>query len=471
MSEDLVRRSARDVVAMLSAGDITPHDTLDAVEERMDEVDGMVNALPTRCFDRARRHVDQMADSPPDQRGPLAGLPAAIKDLSPVAGVRNTFGSRIRENFIPEQSDILVEKLEDDGAVVYAMSNTPEFGIGGNTFNDVFGPTRNPNDLRLTAGGSSGGSAAALASGTAWIATGSDLAGSLRTPANFCGVTSLRPSPGLIASGPSAAPFLLHAQSGPMARDIGDLALFADSMTGISQQVGVSKPRPERPFAECVRRATKPLRVAFSRDLGVTSTQDVVADLCLSAMQTLETDGIEVVEDHPDLSEAAKAFSVTRGLLYANNLGPDLEQIRDILKPELVWNIEHGLNLTGDDFRSALVAQGNVFNSAARFMADHDLLVSPASAVLPFPIEERYFGYSDGVPWSEYNDWLFIVSAISATTLPVITLPVGRTESGLPVGVQLVGKPHGEDALFSYAAYLEQLLGFDQAVVDPSPIS
>ena len=177
MTGELIRQSAREVAAALAAGDLCPHAALDAVQSRIESVDHLVNALPTRCFDRAREHVDRLTKVPLAGRGVLAGLPVPIKDLTAVAGVRTTYGSRLRENFVPERSDVIVETLEAQGAVVYAMSNTPEFGAGGNTFNDVFGATRNPHDLRLTAGGSSGGAAAALATGMAWLAHGSDLAG------------------------------------------------------------------------------------------------------------------------------------------------------------------------------------------------------------------------------------------------------------------------------------------------------
>ena len=213
-------------------------------------------ALPTRCFDRARDNADRLMEVPAAERGVLAGLPVPIKDLTAVAGVRTTHGSRLRENFVPEQSDVIVETLEAHGAVVFAKSNTPEFGAGGNTFNDVFGATRNPHDLNLTAGGSSGGAAAAVATGMAWLAHGSDLAGSLRTPASFCGIASLRPSPGRIANGPSVVPFQVHSQQGPMARDVGDLALLADAMVGESPRAGLGKPPPQESFR---RAAASPL--------------------------------------------------------------------------------------------------------------------------------------------------------------------------------------------------------------------
>ena len=470
MADDLTRQSACEVVAALAAGDLRPHDTLDAVQARVEAVDHLINALPTRCFDRARDHADRLMAVPPDERGVLAGLPVPIKDLTAVAGVRTTHGSRLRENFVPERSDVIVETLEAHGAVVYAKSNTPEFGAGGNTFNDVFGTTRNPHDLRLTAGGSSGGAAAAVATGMAWLAHGSDLAGSLRTPASFCGITSLRPSPGRIANGPSVVPFQVHSQQGPMARDVGDLALLADAMVGESPRAGLGKPPPQQSFRRAAAAPTAPARVAYSVDLGVTGTAPEVAEVCSRAMEALERDGIAVVADHPDLSEAEVAFDVPRALFFATLLGAELPQARNILKPELVWNIERGLAVDGDAVRDATAAQGRIFQLAADFMSDYDLLICPAASVLPFPVEERYVGYRDGLPPSEYYRWLSIAAAVSVTTLPVITIPCGQTETGLPVGIQLIGQPHGELQLFSLASHIEQVLAIGLTVVDvPSP--
>ena len=469
MTDELIRQSAREVVAALASGDLCPHDVLDAVQSRVESVDHLINALPTRCFDRAREHADRLVAVPPAERGLLAGLPVPIKDLIDVAGVRTTSGSRLRENFVPEQSGIIVETLEAHGAVVYAKSNTPEFGAGGNTFNDVFGVTRNPHDLQLTAGGSSGGAAAALASGMAWLAHGSDLAGSLRTPASFCGVTSLRPSPGRIAHGPTVVPFLVHSQQGPMARDVGDLALFADAMVGESPRAGLGKPPPPQSFRSAASAPLPPSRVAYSVDLGVTETAPEVAEVCSRAMHALESDGIAVVADHPDLSDAEVAFDVPRALMFATLLGAELPQARDVLKPELVWNIERGLALDGDAVRDATAAQGRIFELAAEFMSDYDLLICPAASVLPFPVEERYVGYGDGLPPSDYYRWLSIAAAVSVTTLPVITVPCGRTGTGLPVGLQLIGRPHGELSLFARASHIERVLGISPAVVDVVP--
>jgi len=455
--DELIRKSACEIVALLKAGDISIADTLDALEARIEQVDAEINALPTRCFERARAaaHEDGRSDTV------LAGIPVAIKDLTDVAGVRTTYGSMLHENHVPGQSAIVVERIEANGGIVYAKSNTPEFGAGGNTFNDVFGMTRNPYDLSRSAGGSSGGAAAALANGTAWLAQGSDLGGSLRTPASFCGVTSLRPSPGLIATDPGMAPFDVYSQTGPMARSVTDLALFADAMAGPSSKAGLCKPHAIDEFRNAAARPVKPLRIAFSEDLGVTGTTPAVAELCARAVTSLEQENISIDVSHPDLSMADIAFSVPRALDYAQSYGADLANTREILKPEVVWNVELGMALSGDEIRRSQNAQGQVFANASAFMQNYDLLVCPATIMPAYPVEERYPGYSDGLEYSEYYHWLAICCAITTTTLPVITLPCGKTDAGLPIGLQLIGKPHGELELFAYASYIEKIFDWD----------
>lgn len=454
---ELIKKSACEIVGLLKKGEISIDDTLDALETHIEKIDPEINALPTLCFERARA----AARRGDPENSVLAGIPVAIKDLTDVAGVRTTRGSMLYANHVSEQSDILVERIEANGGIIYAKSNTPEFGTGGNTFNDVFGATRNPHDVSRSAGGSSGGAAAALASGSAWLAQGSDLGGSLRTPAAFCGVTSLRPSPGLIATSPGMQPFDVYSQTGPMARNIADLALFADAMAGPSSLTGLSKPHLIGEFCSAAAQPVKPIKIAYSEDLGVTQTSSEVAAICNAAIAKLEREQVNVEINHPDLGMMDAAFEVPRALGYAQSYGAELASTREIMKPEVVWNVEKGLNLSADEIRQSLDAQGQVFANALRFMQDYDLLICPATILAAYPVEERYPGYSDGLGYSEYYRWLAICCAVTTTTLPVITLPCGKTDSGLPVGLQLVGKAHGELELFALASYLEQVFGWD----------
>ncbi len=460
MSEDgLITKTAVEVVGLLRKGEVSSRELLDVLERRIAAVDGAVGALPTLSFDRARRRAEVLAALPMEERGLLCGLPVPIKDLTKVAGVRTTEGSPIYADRVPERSDILVERLEAEGALVYAKSNTPEFGAGANTFNEVFPPTRNPWDTRLSAAGSSGGAAAALASGTAWLAQGSDMGGSLRNPASFCGVVGLRPSPGRVATGPSDAPFQVLSAKGPMARNLSDCALFLDAMTGQHPSDPLSLMKPETSFLASLDRAPPPRSVAFSRDLGITPVAREVAELCQSAARALEGAGVVVEEAHPDLSEAHEVFQALRALDFATDLGPLMGKHRARMKPEVIWNIERGLALTAREIAAAERKRGALYHRAAEFFETYDLLITPATIVPPFPVEQRYVADCEGQAFETYIDWLAIAYAITLTSCPAISIPCGITRDGhLPVGLQIVGPPRGEAPLLAGALLMEQLL-------------
>lgn len=466
---DLIRLDATTMVEMLKAGDITPHDAIDAMEERVNEIDNRVNALPTTSFDRARADADRLMKQPPENRGILHGLPVAIKDLSNVEGVRSTQGSPIFADYIPDLSDFIVTTIEASGGIVAAKSNTPEFGAGANTFNEVFGATRNPWNTALSAAGSSGGAAVALATGMAWLAHGSDLGGSLRNPASFNGIVGMRPSPGRVASGPSSNPFDTLSVDGPMARCVKDVALFLDAMAVHDPRWPISLETPSRSFLDAAKEALPPQRVAFSVDLGITPVDPVVASICRKAADNLADAGIEVIDAHPDFSGAHEAFQVLRAHGFASSLHELYEQHRDKLKPEVIWNIERGLALSAGEIAQAERMRGTLFDRAASFMNDVDLLLTPATIVPPYPVEERYVTACNGVEFETYIDWLAIAYAITLTSLPALSLPAGLTPEGLPVGLQLVGKPRGEAMLLSHAAMVEGVLGRLDIPRDPLP--
>src|SRR5882762_4727181 len=310
--QGLVCATACTIVEQLNSGDVTPLDLLDALEARIAEVDGKINALPTLCFDRARQHARELMKRPIAERGLLAGMPVPIKDLTAVAGVLTTQGSPIFKDHVPTRSDILVEHLEANGGVIYAKSNTPEFGAGANTFNEVFGATRNPWDLSRSASGSSGGAAAALATGTAWLAHGSDMGGSLRNPASFCGIVGMRPSIGRVAHTLAAAIDRNLGVQGPMARNVEDVALLLDAMSGEHPGDPLSLPVLPNSFLSAVRAGNKPKRIAYSPDLGITPVDPEVAAVTRKAAQRFAELGVIVEEAHPDLREAHECFHVLR---------------------------------------------------------------------------------------------------------------------------------------------------------------
>ena len=466
----LVRETACAIVDKLRAGDVTPLDLLDALEKRIAEVDGKVNALPILCFDRARDAAKALMKKPAAERGLLAGMPVPIKDLTDVAGVRSTQGSPIYRDRVPERSDILVEHLEQNGAVIYAKSNTPEFGAGANTFNEVFGATVNPWDTSKSAAGSSGGAAVALATGMAWLAHGTDLGGSLRNPASFCGIVGLRPSIGRVARTPKFVIDNTTSVQGPMARNVEDLALLLDAMSGEHPADPLSLPALPTSFLSAARSGAKPKRVAYSPDFGITPVDPEVAAITRKAAERFAEAGAIVEEAHPDLSEAHDCFHVLRAFSFANSKAELLRTKRDQLKPEVIWNIEEGLKLTVERITRAQAQRVAITERTLKFFETYDLLLSPATIVPPFPIENRYVAECGGKKFDNYVEWLGIAYAITLACCPALSLPCGFTASGLPVGLQIVAAPRGEAQLLARARVLEDILGLHGSTpIDPKP--
>ena len=468
--QSLVRETACTIVDKLKAGDVTPLDLLDVLEKRIGEVDGKVNALPILCFDRARKHAKTLMKKPAGERGLLAGLPVPIKDLTAVAGVLTTQGSPIYKDNIPARSDILVEHLEGNGGVIYAKSNTPEFGAGANTFNEVFGATRNPWDTSRSAAGSSGGAAVALATGMAWLAHGSDMGGSLRNPASFCGIVGLRPSIGRVAHTPAAAIDRNLGVQGPMARNVEDLALLLDAMSGEHPADPLSLPLLPTSFLSAARSGRKPKRIAYSPDLGITPVDPEVAAVTARAARRFAEAGAIVEEAHPDFSDAHECFHVLRAFDFALSKAALLRSKRDQLKPEVIWNIEEGLKLTVERIERAEAQRVAMTARAVAFFEDYDLLLTPATIVAPFPVENRYVAECAGKKFDNYVEWLGIVYAITLACCPALSLPCGFTASGLPVGLQMVAAPRGEAQLLAGAKVLEDILGVRGTTpIDPRP--
>ena len=458
----LIAQTAITTIDQLRSGEITPLDCLDALEARIGVVEKAVNALPTLCFERARAAAKAVMTRPVAERGLLAGLPVAIKDLTDVKGVRTTYGSPVFADHVPEASDPLVERLEGEGGVIYAKTNTPEFGAGANTFNEVFGPTLNPWNTERSAAGSSGGSAVALATGPAGLAPGSDLGGSLRNPASFCGIVGMRPSPGRVATARAAPIENLLSVQGPMARNVEDCALFLDALSGEDIRDSVSLPKPETSFLAAARSGWKPKRVAFSVDLGITPVEGEVAELCRKAAYRFAEIGALVEEAHPDFSEAHDTFNVLRAKNFAISKKDLLEKKRDLLKPEVIWNIEKGLALTMADLHRAETQRAAIYGRVLTFFEGYDLICTPATIVSPFPIGNRYVESCNGVKFDNYVHWLSIAYAFTIVGCPAISIPCGFTKEGLPVGLQIAARPRGDARALAGAKALEDVLGFDK---------
>lgn len=467
---DLIALTATEAVGLLRTRQVSPLEMVDAAIARIEAVDGEVNALPVRMFDDARaaargfRHDSEAATEP----GWLGGLPIAIKEFNDVKGLPTTFGSPIFAEAVAHESDLVVRNLEASGGIVLAKSNVPEFA-GSNTFNPVYGTTRNPWDLRMTAGGSSGGAAAALAAGEIWLANGSDLGGSLRIPASYCGITGLRPSVGRVPRPASLPAFDALWVEGPMARNVADVALMLDAQTRSSHHDPLALPRPATPFVEAVRRPVAPKRVGFSPDLGLARAVDPeVVAICRSATRKLSGSGTQVEEACPDLTGSIDAFQVLRALLFAVVRGELLDLHRDRIAPEIVWNLQKGIDLTAAEIITAERLRSRIFVAVAAFFEEFDLLACPTVALPPFPVEQRYPTEIGGEKLTTYIDWMFLTFCLTVTGCPVISLPCGLTEGGLPVGLQLMGRPHGDFDLLSAASILEQSCGLAlQVPLDP----
>src|SRR5580700_7914658 len=341
---DLWRLTATEVVGKLRKRELSPLELVEAAASRVETVETKINALPIRFFDQARDYAKHFKNESRDDPGWLAGLPIAVKDYNDVAGQLTTYGSPIFAEHRAPADDRTIATLRANGAIPLAKSNVPEFA-GSHTFNPIWGITRNPWNLGRTAGGSSGGAAAALAAHEVWLANGSCLGGSLRIPASFCGVVGLRPSPGVVPRGDSLPAFDSLWVEGPMARTVSDLALMLDAMARLTPLDPLSRAVPVGGFRAAMRRGRPPKRVGFSTNLGLRSVDPEVAALCHKAVRRFTDTGCAVEGDVPDFSGAIESFQVLRALLFADVRGGLLPDERSRINPDIVWNIEKGQNL------------------------------------------------------------------------------------------------------------------------------
>ena len=465
---ELWQMNATDVVKALKQGKIHSAELVEAAIGRIEAVDDKVNALPIRCFERALEQakafdVSGVRGSPKS----LGGIPIAVKDYNDVGGVRTTYGSPIYADYVPKDSDATIELLEARGAIPIAKSNVPEWA-GGHTFNPVHGTTRNPWNTNRSAGGSSGGSAAALATGQVWLATGNDLGGSLRTPAGFNGVVGLRPSPGVVPRGKRLQPFDTLWVEGPMARSVADAALMLDAGAGHMSNDPLSFEPAVGSYVAALKEAELPKRIAFSTDLGIVPVAKEVANVTQVAIKKLAGRGIDITGDIPDFTGVLDAFHTLRAVLLGTMMGGLLETCRDRISEDIVGNIEHGFTVTPEGLFRAERLRWDIAQRMSDFFETHDLLLCPSASIPPFPVEQRFVTEIDGRPCQTYIDWFAITFAITMTSCPVISIPCGFTKDALPVGLQVVGRPRGEAALLRAAQHLEQIFAITEKLpIDP----
>lgn len=474
MADELFRLTACAAVQALRAGDISPLQLIDAAEARITEVEPHINALPTLCLDRARAHARRlMAGDGCEAReapGWLAGLPVAIKDLADVAGVRSTYGSPIFANHVPETSHPLVQRIERMGGIVLAKSNTPEFGAGGSTFNEVFGKTRNPWNTSLTPAGSTGGGAAALAAGEVWLAHGSDHGGSLRRPATYCSLVGLRPSPGRVTRGTVNTLFSPLSVQGPMARNVADLALFLDTMAGFCPLDPMTFDAPAVSFSAAVAAAIPPRRIAYAATIGGSPVDRETREICRQAMGHFEKMGAEVDEISIDIEDLEGTFLALRSQQFVIDRELQLQSHRDQIKADIIWNTELGLSQSTADLARAERGRAALYARFAELFGDYDLIVTPGANTPAFDVDLRHPIAIDGIKLEHYMAASTLTAAVTLCASPALSLPCGFDQYGRPVGLQLVGRPRGEAALLAAGALYEAESGLaEQLPIDPRP--
>ena len=458
--------TAVELAQKIRSGELSAVETMEAHLAQIEKVNPQVNAivtlLPEMAMEAARKADEKLARG--EEVGPLHGLPVAHKDLVQTKGIRTTFGSLVYENFVPDEDALLVERLREAGAILLGKTNTPEFGAGSQTFNKVFGVTKNPYDLTKTCGGSSGGAAVSVACRMLPFADGSDLGGSLRNPTNFCNVVGLRPSVGRVPSWPSESGWNSFAVDGPIARTVEDTALMLSVLAGPDLRSPISLPENGAVFRNSLERNLKGIRIAWSSDLGGLPVDSRVTKTLEAQRAVFEDLGCIVEEGFPDFSDADEIFKTFRAWFYEMNLSSLLPEHRDKLKETVVWNIEAGMKLSGPELGRAEVKRTALFHRVREFMQNYDFLALPVSQVPPFPIEQEFVSEINGVQMETYLDWMRSCYFISVTGQPAISVPCGFTEDGLPVGLQLVGKPQDDLGVLQLAYAFEKSSGFYQQI-------
>ncbi len=466
---ELVQLTALEQRSLIEQKKISAVELLQAHLAQIDAINPAINAIVTHTPEialEAAKRVDDIIASGNDP-GLLAGLPTVHKDLHETAGIRTTWGSKLFESYVPRHNALVVQRQIDAGAVTLGKSNTPEWGAGSNTFNDVFGATRNPYDLSRTCGGSSGGAGAALAARMVPIADGSDMGGSLRNPGTFNNIVGFRTSPGRVPVYPAQMGWSSMSVHGPMARTVKDCALFLAAIAGPDNRVPISLPDAGSALLESLDTDVRGRKVAISPDFGGQLPVDAaVKDVVASSQQVLRSLGCEVFEGCPDFNGADDVFKVLRAWSFAATHGERIKEHADKYKSTIIWNVEAGLSLTGTDIAAAEVLRTRVYQRVIRFLEEVDFLVLPVSQVAPFPLEQEYPTEIDGTTMETYIDWMKSCYYITITGLPALSLPFGFTPEGLPVGIQIVGKPGREMDVLRFANAIEQAQPAWQSVPD-----
>ena len=457
---------------LIGTKELSPVELLESCIARIEAVNPTVNAVVATCYERARdeARAAERAVVEGEPLGLLHGLPFGVKDLNLTENVRTTFGSRIHEDFVPEADERMVADLRAAGAIMVGKTNTPEFGAGANTVNAVYGATVNPFDTTRTCGGSSGGSAVALATGMLPLCTGSDTGGSLRVPAAFCGVAAIRCSQGVVASERRTVGLTTFNVQGPMARSVADAALMLGAMTAHDHRDPMSHPAGGDDYESIEPIDLSSLRVAVSADLGFAEVDDGIRETFDACVEEFRPAFAQCLERSPEMKDASRAFWLIRGVYFLAGRLDAYREHKELLGPNVLGNVEAGLAMKPEDIGWAFAEETRIYRALQSFFDDVDVLVCPTVAVPPFPVEQLYCTHVNGVELENYIQWADLTSGLTLTGHPIISIPCGLDPTGTPFGLQIVGpRRHSERFLIGVAAAMERYAEGRGRIARPIP--
>jgi amidase len=459
MTEILSRRTAVELASLIATRAVSPVEVLEAHLATIARVNPRLNAIVTLAADAARVLAKQAeaAVMRGDKLGSLHGLPVVIKDITSTAGIRTTYGSTLFRDNVPTEDAEVVRRLKAAGAIVLGKTNTPEFGAGANTFNDVFGVTRNPWNPALSPAGSSGGSAVAVAIGMAPLAQGTDFGCSIRMPASFCGIVGIRPTPGLTPNWPMPLAWDPGQVNGPLARTAEDAALMLDAITGFSRASPISVAPPWASARAIVAKAgdARGLRIAYVSDIAGIGVEPEIDDLCRKTAMSLRDAGAAVEEIAFDISDGKSPYQAWRGLWMVGQQFSNLDRLEEF-GVNLKGNVKAGLKVTPLDFAASEQKRAQLFQRFSKLFESYDLLITPQSPVKQFPVEMNFPNLINGKKLDNYTDWIAGSFLITLMSLPGGSVPAGKTDDGLPVGIQIVGPRFEEPLILSVMKIVQQ---------------
>ena len=454
--------TAAELSQRIRAKDLSAKEVMEAFLTQIERVNPKVNAivtlLPEQAIEQATAADEVLTRG--EAVTALHGLPIAHKDLFPTRGIRTTFGSPIFKDFVPAEDALIVERLKKAGAITIGKTNTPEFGAGAQTYNEVFGETLNPYDTSMTCGGSSGGAAVALACGMLPIADGSDTGGSLRIPANFCNVVGFRTSPGRVPIWPNVVGWFPITVQGPMARTVRDAALILSAIAGPDPRSPIAIADPGSQFYRSLERDFTGVRIAWGHNLGGLPVDARVTNTIDSQRSVFDDLGCVVEDGEPDFAGADEVFKIWRAWRFELAYSDLLKTHRDQLKDTVIWNIEEGMKLNGPQIGQAELKRTEIYHRVRKFMETYEFIILPVNQVPPFDVTQRYVTEIAGEKMETYIDWMKSCYYVTVTGLPAISVPWGFTPEGLPIGVQIVGRHQDDFGVLQLAYAFEQATEF-----------